>query len=385
MPSRFIASSPRAAILAVFTSFGAAVGALAGSMPSIMRNAGIDAETMGLGLTMSTLMTVSAMSLGGQVARFASNRAVLLAVFPAFGLFLFAYLTAQSPLWFYMAIIPMGVCFGLTDLFMNAEAVAIEHDMRRPVFTAFHGSVSAGVAAAAIASSFISTLLGTWATGLLVIALFALAWNMVWRGIPTRALAKRKTAEGRSTLRIKTPLVLLGISAGLIIAAETAALLWSAKLLDEQAPALAAVAGLGAAFYGVCNAAVRFPGDRLRSYFGDMPLMIGSLVVSIGGFAALGFTKNFAASVAAFAAVGLGTALLIPCIFAMAANFSPENRAGGLSFVSLLTAAPRTLAPWFFGLVAAGFGTSAAFSLVALGLVAALVLIITLKHTGKHA
>ena len=44
-----------------------------------------------------------------------------------------------------------------------------------------------------------------------------------------------------STLPNKSPLVLLGIAAGLIIAAETAALLWSAKLLDEIAPSLAAI------------------------------------------------------------------------------------------------------------------------------------------------
>ncbi len=48
------------------------------------------------------------MALGGQIARFATNRAMLLAVLPALGLLLTLYLTAQSPLWFYLAIIPMG-------------------------------------------------------------------------------------------------------------------------------------------------------------------------------------------------------------------------------------------------------------------------------------
>ena len=111
--------------MGVFGTFGAAVGALAGSMPSIMRNAAIDSETMGL-------------------------------------------------------------AFGVTDLFMNAEAVAIEPDMRRPVFTAFHGCVSAGVAALAIGSSFISTMVGTWATGLIIVAAgvgTAAAFRLVWAGL----------------------------------------------------------------------------------------------------------------------------------------------------------------------------------------------------------
>jgi hypothetical protein len=36
----------------------------------------------------------------------------------------------------------------------------------------------------------------------------------------------------------------------------------------------AVIAGVGAAFFGLCNAAVRFPGDMMRSLFGDMPPMI---------------------------------------------------------------------------------------------------------------
>jgi MFS family permease len=178
--------------------------------------------------------------------------------------------------------------------------------------------------------------------------------------------------------------MLLGVAAGLIIAAETAALLWSAKLLDEMAPALAAIAGVGAAFFGLCNAAVRFPGDRLRSAAGDMPLMVASLVISIIGFAALGLSTNYALSIVSFAAVGFGLALLIPCIFALSARLVPANRAGALSFVSLLSAAPRILAPLAFGIAAAEFGTSLAFGLVAGGLLVALLLILAFAR-GRWA
>lgn len=365
------ASSTRMTLMVVFAGFGAAIGALAGSMPSVMRNAGLDAETFGLGLTASTLMTVAAMSMGGQIARIASNRQVLLSVLPLFALALLAYLMSRTPFWFFMALPLLGLCFGLTDLFMNAEAVALEHDMRRPVFMAFHGAVSAGVAMMAVATSFLSTAVGTWSVGVVVATLFAVAWVMVYRHVAPRPLAKG-TAARMASLPNKAPLMLLGIAAGLIIAAETAALLWSAKLLDEVAPALAAIAGVGAAFFGLCNAAVRFPGDRMRSLAGDMPLMVASLAISIIGFAALGISTNYALSVASFAAVGFGLALLIPCIFALSARLVPANRAGALSFVSLLSAAPRILAPLAFGFAAAEFGTAFAFGLVAVGLLLAL-------------
>jgi MFS family permease len=361
----------RATITTVFITFGMAIGALAGSMPSVMRNAGIEAETFGLGLTFSTLLTVAAMSVSGQIARLVSNRTVLLWVLPVFAVALAAYLTAQSALWFFLALPVMGFCFGLMDLFMNAEAVALEHDLKRPVFMAFHGGVSAGVGVMAVGASLLSTTVGTWSVGVVTAVMFAASWVMISRAIPARPLAEGKHAR-ISTLPAKAQLTLLGIAAGLIIAAETAALLWSAKLLDDMVPSLAAIAGLGAAFFGLCNATVRFLGDRMRSLLGDMPLMVGSLVVSAAGFAVLGMSSSYLVSVLAFATVGFGLALLMPCIFSMSANLVPGNRAGALSFVSLLTAAPRVLAPLAFGLVAARFGTPTAFALISVCLMFAL-------------
>lgn len=383
MSSSHARSSGRLAITVVFASFGVAIGALAGSMPTVMRNAGIDSQSFGLGLTVSTFVTVAAMALGGQVARLISNRAVLLIVLPLFALTLGAYLTAQTPVWFFIAIPIMGLCFGFTDLFMNAEAVALEHELGRPVFLTFHGAVSAGVGVMAVAASLLSTAVGTWAVAAAAAIMFALSWVLVLRTIPARPLAQGKSAR-MSGLPNKVPLMLLGIAAGLIIAAETAALLWSAKLLDDMAPSLAAIAGVGAAFFGLCNAAVRFPGDRMRARLGDLPLMIASLLLSIAGFTALGLSTNYVVSVAAFAAVGLGLALLIPCIFAMSAHLVPENRAGALSFVSLLTALPRILAPLAFGMVAAALGTAMAFGLVALGLAAALALVLAFAKRRRR-
>ena len=375
------AAASRSAITLVFVAFGAAIGALAGSMPSVMRNAGLDAAIFGLGLTLSTLLTVAAMSLGGKLARYISNRQLLLTVLPFFALSLAAYLTAQSSLWFFAAIPLMGLCFGLTDLFMNAEAVALEHEAGRPIFMGFHGALSLAVGVAAVATSFLSNKAGTWSVGVFTALLFAVSWVMVFRKLPARRRVA-DAAASRAGLPNKTPLILLGIAAGLIIAAETAALLWSAKLLDDMMPALAAIAGIGAAFFGLCNAAIRFPGDRMRILIGDMPLMIASLILAILSFAALGLSQSYLVSVLAFAGVGFGVALLIPCIFGLAARLVPENRAGALSFVSLLTAVPRILAPLAFGYMAEAFGTASAFGLVALGLAAALVLILAFARGG---
>ena len=69
----------------------------------------------------------------------------------------------------------------------------------------------------------------------------------------------------------------------------------------------------------------------------------------------------------------------------MSARLVPENRAGALSFVSMLTALPRILAPLAFGMVAARLGIPFAFGLVAVGLLASLGLILAFRRTGHVA
>ena len=372
-------ASPRFAMTTTYTAFGVGVGALAGSMPAVTRTAEIDDFNLGLAITASTLCTVVMLSAGGAISRFASNRTMLLWALPLFALFLVATLVSTSPWMFYIVFLWLGLMFGVTDVFMNAEGTAIETDLGKPIFSLLHACVSLGMPVMALVASYLSTQIGPWATGFVAAGFFAIAWMQVKANVPSRSLALGRTARLLG-LPNKTPMVLLGIAVGLIVAAETTAILWSAKLLDAAAPELAAIAGAGAAFFGICNAVVRVQGDWLRARFGDLPLMIGSLMVAIAGFAAFGFSEGFAASVASFAVIGLGTAVLVPCGIALAANHVPGNRAAGISFIAAMSAAPRITAPWAFGWLITATSFNFAFSLFAGVLMVALILIVALRN-----
>ncbi|NJM30243.1 MAG: MFS transporter [Rhizobiales bacterium] len=179
-------------------------------------------------------------------------------------------------------------------------------------------------------------------------------------------------------------LTLLGLAAGASMVVETSAIFWSAKLLDEMAPSLATYAGLGVAFFAACTAAVRLPGDLLRARFNELPLMLVSLAIAAGGCIVLGQSNSFALSVAAFASIGFGTAIICPSIFAIAARMTPENSAGGIGKVALVTGLPRIAAPWVFGLVAEGSGIAAAFGLCAAILAVAFALLVVLRAQGQR-
>ena len=176
---------------------------------------------------------------------------------------------------------------------------------------------------------------------------------------------------------------MLGLTAGLVIAGETAAIMWSAKLLDEIAPALAAIAGLGAAFFGLCNSLVRFAGDFFRARIGDLPLILASLALAAFGFTLIGTSPYFALSVAAFAITGFGTACIIPSIFAISALEMPDRRAAAIGIVSLVAGLPRALAPWAFGWIAGAQSTSFAFGLCAVAMVAAFAIVVMLNAMRK--
>lgn len=377
-------ATPRFAMTATFTAFGVAVGAIAGSIPTVSRVAGVGDLELGIAITASTFCTVAMLSAGSTISRFASNRAMLLWALPVFALSLLATLLSTSPWMFFVVFLCLGLVFGLTDVFMNAEGTAIETDMGKPIFSLFHACVSLGMPAMALVSSYLSAQVGTWSTGLVSAAFFAVAWAQVRANVPARSLARGRTAR-LSGFPNKTPMVLLGIAVGLIVAAETTAILWSAKLLDAQAPELAAIAGAGAAFFGICNAIVRVRGDWLRARFGDLPLMMVSLLVATAGFAAFGFSQSFAASVLSFAVIGFGTAALVPCALALAAAHVPGNRAAGISFISVMSAVPRIAAPWAFGWLISRTGFSVAFSLFAIVLVVALVLVVAMRNLKSYA
>jgi MFS family permease len=361
----------------VFAAFGATVGAFSGSIPALVRQTGISSEMFGLALTGLTLSNIVVMAFGGAMSRRFAGRHALLAALPLLAATLAAMMTAQTVTFFVAAMLAHGLVLGVTDLTMNAEGSAIENDLKRPVFTAFHGCVSLGIAVFAILSSYLTARYGPGASAIAACLLCALAWFAVFSNSPARPL---QTKTERLAASVATaPLILMGLIVGLVISCETSALYWSAKLLDEAAPKLAAITGLGVAFYGMCNAVVRFPGDELRARFGDFNLMTASSAIAITGFACLGLSSSFAFGVLSFAIVGLGTAIISPCIYNLAAAQTPTNRAAGLSFALLITGAPRAAVPALFGALSGAFSTRSGFLLCAALMCAALALMFVLK------
>jgi hypothetical protein len=358
------------AVAAMFFALGVGMGLWAGASGAILVHAGIDPATFGVLLTVYIGAYLVAMSAGGALAhRFGIERALSVSAI-VYGATLCALLDASTKAWVAIALVVSGFG-GVVDVLMNAEGARIERRLGRPVMARLHAAASAGIALGAILGSVIFAGPAPWAAGVLAALTLAgasVAYHRAARSDPP-PLSPAGT-KGRSGLSFAPALIGLGIVVGASTAAELAAQLWSTLFLREEAPRLAAISGLGAAFFAACQAVLRVDVDAIRLRVSDLRIIMVSFAIAALGFALVSAHAGFAASVAGFALIGVGTGPIVPCGFALSARQSAAGPAVGLASASLFSAVTRLPAPMATGAIAQAFSLPVAFGAFALALAA---------------
>jgi hypothetical protein len=369
-------------ILLTFAAFGGVIGTHVGAMPFLITASGISPYAFGFIGAIGMVANISAMSLGGFVNRHADHRSVLLVMLPLCYAALWYALLVNSVVSFGLSFIFLSAALGTFDLFMNAEGAAVEQELGRTVFSSYHGSASLGMALFAIISSLVSVYYAPWFVAVFAGIPLVLAWAAIFKNIPKRPLA-RHVENAKPIVLPRGILTLVGLAAGLNVACEGAAILWAGQLLTSIAPNLAAISGLGLAFYGLCGGIMRLLVDGLRSRHGDLRVMVMSIAMGVAGFSVLGMAPGFWLSVIAFAAVGCGLAVTFPCLFSLAGKIVPHGRAAAMSYVATIGGAPRVLLPWLLGYIASTVslgGVFAACGIVATAAMAIIILIYRQSH-----
>ncbi len=364
--------SVHATVAGVFFAFGVGIGLWVGASGGILARSGVDAGAFGFILTVYTAAYLVVMSAGGALAhRFAVRRVVAVGSI-VFGAALCALLEAWSGVAVAGGLIVSGFLGGVVDVTMNAEGARMERRLDKPILARLHAAASFGMAIGAILGSLIVASAAPWASGLVAaigLATAGLAYGGAAGGEGEAQPAA--TASRARGLSFTPALIGLGIVIGLSVAAETAASLWSTLLLRAEAPKLAAIAGLGSAFFAVCQATLRFNADFIRLRFSDERIIVGSFALAAAGFAVVAAKGGFAASVAGFALIGVGAGAIVPCSFALAAVRTGIQPAVGLSSASLFSALTRLPAPLAIGAIAQSFSLPVAFAAFAVALAAA--------------
>jgi hypothetical protein len=297
------------------------------------------------------------------VARIGSRRATLLAA-TALALALPLPVLAPTAALVAVALAFLGAANATLDVAMNAQGVAVEAAVGRPVLSSFHGLFSLGGLAGAAAA------VGTMAVGVAAVvhALAVTLASLAILAVLRPALAPAPLLGAGAPVFAWPPRRLLGLGALTFCAllAEGAVGDWSAVYLHDDLGASPAVAGAGFAGFSLAMAAGRFGGDRLVTGLGRRRLLRLSGGLAAAGLAGALVVGRPEAAVVGFALVGLGLANAVPILFGAAGRVPGLPSGTALAAVATTGYGGFLAGPPAIGFVGDAVGLPAALGLVAL-------------------
>ncbi|WP_412539455.1 MFS transporter [Longispora sp. K20-0274] len=304
----------RWAVLAVFAVHGAVSGSLAARMPWIADHVGAGPGRLGVALTMPAIGAMAAMPFTGRlVARLGGRRATRL-LLAAWSAVLVLPALAPNLVTLCGALLLAGVCAGMSDMAMNAEGVAVEKLLGRPIMSGLHGGWSVG----GLLAGGLGALLAR--AGVDARAHFALLEAaLVVLGLAATRRLPSATAAASAPFALPRGIVLAIALVGFCACfAEVATADWSAVYLvrvlgADQASGAGAYAGFAAAM-----TLGRLTGDAVVHRYGPVgTTRVAGAFGTLGGLLVVLSAAPWVA-VVGFALIGLGIATMVPLVFSAA-------------------------------------------------------------------
>jgi len=363
--------------MAAFVAIGLVWGAFMASLPDLKAAIGASDGQMGLVLIFGSMAAMSQMLaapwLAGKLGRWAVPAGVIAM---AAAVALPGHAGTAVALAF--AMLCMGGSSGATDVWMNARLAAIEAERRLPLMNLNHAvysfayAGSAAVAGLARAAGYSPAAILT-GVSLAVLALSALAWERDGR------------IDGMARARGAAPLGMVPwLAGGLVLIAflaENAAEAWSALYVERDLGGATGAGALGPALLGLAMGIGRLAGQGLAMRLGEQRLLTGGLMLAALGAGLVALAPLPVAAYAAFAVMGLGVSVVVPCALTIVGRLAvPEARGRAIARATILGYMGFFLGPPVLGLVAEGAGLRVSYALVAVVLLGALVLAVRLAR-----
>ncbi len=370
----------RVAVTAMFAANGLLFGSWTAHIPQLKGHLRLSDGALGLALLGAPVGSVIALAATGFVlARFGSRTVVSVALvgycLTGIGV---GTSTSMAELFGWLAL--WGAFQASMDVAMNAQGVAIERAIGKPIMSGLHASWSIGALAGAGA-------------GVIGVALGAsLSIQLATLGVPTLLIigrlsrtllvdkAPRMKRGPHAHIPIGVVLLSLGFIAFASMLAEGAIADWSAVYLRNSLHNTNAVAGLAYAAFAFVMVTTRLFGNKLARRFAPRRLIAtlaatGSIVMMLalveGGTAAAIF--GFAALAGAFA-------LVVPTAFSAASRIPALQPGTAIAIVSAIGWIGLMAGPPLIGALATRFSLR-----VALVLLPALAATIGVAALASHA
>jgi fucose permease len=354
----------RWAVAVMFFINGFLTGSWAPQIPVFLTRLEISKFTLGVLILVFGLGALTFMPLAGYLMSRHGSRAVVrgFAAVAVFGLLL--VVLAPNVVMAAPAMFLFGALIGGMDVAVNANAIAVERRLSKPVMSSSHGFWSLGGFAGGGLGGVTIQAFGPVAHAALVTVVAVVL--LVWAARHLVADDRPATHEHHRFALPRTPAVyLVGLLALFSMVPEGAILDWSALYLKQELGAELATAGLAFAFFAGAMSVMRFVGDGVRKRFGAVTTLRVSSLVAAAGMLVAALSPWAWLAIAAFAFSGLGIANMVPIAFSAGGNQPGVASGVGMSVVTTIGYSGILVAPSAIGFAAEHVGFSPIFTVLA--------------------
>jgi MFS family permease len=359
----------RLSILGIFFLNGFGFASWVVRIPAIQEKLGLGEGLLGAALLSAAVGSLASMPLTGWLVSRFGSRPVVWVTASAWPVVLVLLALAPNLPLFVLALLFAGAAVGALDVSMNAHAVTVEREYRRPIMSSFHAAFSfGGLAGAAggglVAASGVGEL--QHLAGVAVIT--AVAAVYFCRGmLPAAADAEPDGSEtGGQPVFVRPTRALLGLGviAFCVLLGEGAMADWSAVYLEKTLETGPGFAAAGFAAFSLTMAVGRLSGDWLTERFGSAGLVrAGAALAAVGLGISLAVADPLFALVG-FASAGAGFSIIFPATLSAAGNKEGVSAGPALAAVASAGYFGFLVGPPSIGFVAEAFGLGGALYIV---------------------
>jgi predicted MFS family arabinose efflux permease len=325
----------RVAICTVFISFGLILGSWAAHLPAVKLAIGASSSQMGAVLLILGVGALTGMQVCGHlVDRIGSSRVALLGS-ASMALTFIPPLVLSEWLPVAIAAAVLGVAIGIAEVGMNAAAVDVERDYRRPIMASFHGMFSVGCVIGALFGAFaFSRGVGTPVTAM-VTTMCAIALCL---GAATTLLRRDRTSTSSPSRSTTSPaesaaprqrgrLIVLGALAFLLLLTEGSAMDWSSLHAQQHLNAQSSAGALALAAFVSAMTIGRFSVDRIAARVGPVRVLRWGSALSMGGLLVVTQSMWLPLTCLGWLLLGLGLSGCVPQVFTASGKLPGESAA----------------------------------------------------------
>ena len=353
----------RRATGAFFGLLGVAISTWAALVPFAKAQLGLDEATLGSILLAFGGGTIVATVAAAPLARRYSSRSLLVVAASALCFTLPLLAHAPSATTLAVLLFLFGACVGIIGVAANAQAIAVQAAMGRPVMSSFHAMFSLGGLTGAAANS---ALLGLGVSPLacaitisaMLIVVIATQAESLNPDLPPETNRPSHVRRGLAPL----PVLFVGLMTLALYLSEGSIVDWGAVFFREVRGYSVSTAALGYAAFSITMAAGRLAGDRIVQRVGPVSVVRYGAILAAVGFFVMVFAPGAWLGLTGCALIGLGASNVVPTLISASARVSDYPTAAAVSTTVAMGTTGLIAGPALIGFVAQSTGLGVALA-----------------------